>query len=188
VLHYARTAITKTVGRSKLKRGPSRYAIAWEDMHPALRSEVEQIAAWKTSEFQPDRPSSARIRPVTANQLVVTLGQLTGYGQTIAGQPPYESIACLVTRQLVSKYATWAINVCKIKGKPLASKLGMVFAALRHNPAYANLDLAWFDGLLNSLPLEEQSRVDSRKAGRSSATPRRNRSRCRFALVGPEPR
>jgi integrase len=159
-----RTAITKTVGRSKLKRGPSRYAIAWEDMHPALRSEVEQIAAWKTSEFQPDRPSSARIRPVTANQLVVTLGQLTGYGQTIAGQPPYESIACLVTRQLVSKYATWAINVRKIKGKPLASKLGMVFAALRHNPAYANLDLAWFDGLLNSLPLEEQSRVDSRKA------------------------
>jgi hypothetical protein len=92
-----RTAITKAVGPSKLKRGASRYAIPREDMHPALRFEVEQIAAWKTSEFQPDRPSSARIRPVTANQLIVTLGQLTGYGQTIAGQAPYQSIACLVT-------------------------------------------------------------------------------------------
>jgi hypothetical protein len=159
-----RTAITKALGRSKLKGAPSRYAIARKDMHPALRSEVEQIAAWKTSEFQPDRPSSARIRQVTANQLIATFGQLTGYGQTIAGQLPYKSIACLVTRQLVSEYAAWAINVRKIKGRPLGSKLGMVFAALRHNPAYAKLDLAWFDGLLNSLPHEEQSRVDTRRA------------------------
>ena len=151
-------------GVSQLNQGRSEYILRPLDMHPALSQEVKKVVMWKTAEFQPDRPASARIRQVSAGTLLTMFGRLAGYAQNVVGNAPYQSVRELITRKLLAQYAAWAINVRKIKGKPLGSSLGMVFAALRHNPDYDDLDLSWFDGLLKSFPHEERSQIDARKA------------------------
>jgi hypothetical protein len=159
-----RTAVQARYTNSRLMRRVSRYALPLSAMHPALRSEILEIVSWKTSEFQPDRPASARIREISGELLVRIFGHLLGWAQNIAGHGPYESIASLLNQRTLVQYVSWAINTRKVKGKTLSSRLGMLFAAIRYNPSYSTLDLSWFDALLNSLPLEERSRIDARKA------------------------
>jgi hypothetical protein len=51
-----------------------------------------------------------------------------------------------------------------MKGHSLSLGLGMVYAALRHNPRYKNMDLSWFESIIDQMPIESQSTIDRRKA------------------------
>ena len=117
-----------------IKPRDKRYGVPVAQMHPELRQEVEELLEWKTSDFQLDRPSGARIRPISAKRLSDLLGQLTGYVQNVANKPEVTNIASLVTRDNVARFTTWAKNTRKVKGQSLSTGLGMVFAAVRHNP------------------------------------------------------
>jgi integrase len=52
----------------------------------------------------------------------------------------------------------------KVQGPSLVSKLGMLYASLRHHPRHKDLDLSWFSGLIKKLPVESRSNIDKRKA------------------------
>lgn len=176
-----------------IKPRDKRYGVALSDMNPDLRREVEDLVEWKVSDFQLDRPSKARIRPISALNLVNFIGRITGYVQTIARQPEVTKLQDLVTRNHIAGFATWARNVRKLKGQTLSSGLGMVYAALRHNPRYKNLDLSWFDGIIDQMPFESQVGIDQRKAKKyisySEAEQIPNRIRAqRLKSKAPKPR
>jgi Phage integrase family len=140
------------------------YGIALADMHPDLRREVEDTLEWKQNDFQLDRPSGARIRASSAKRLSNLFSLATGYVQNVAHEPEVTSLSDLITRDHIAGYATWAINTRKVKGQPLSTGLGMIYAALRHNPRYKALNLSWFANIVDQLPVEPQSTIDQRKA------------------------
>ncbi len=147
----------------RVKPRDERYGVALPDMHPTLCREIEDLLEWKQSEFEIDRPSEARIRPISAKRLSDLFSQLTGYVQNVADKPEITNLADLVTREHVAKFTTWAKNTRKVKGQSLSTGLGMVFAALRHHPTYKSLDLGWFESIIDQLPMDPQSVVDQRK-------------------------
>lgn len=162
-----RTAITRAGLSQKvplIKPRDKRYGVGLNNMHHVLKSEVEAIVAWKVNEFEIDRPAGARIREISAQRLVNLFGQLTGYVQNVAGNEEVKSVAELVTRRNVAAFTNWATNKRKVKGQSLSTGLGMVYAALRHNPSYSMLDLGWFENIIDQLPVEDQSAIANRKA------------------------
>jgi len=133
-------------------------------MHPDLRQEVEELMDWKVSDFQLDRPSGARIRPISAKSLTNFICRITGYVQKIILKPQVTSLVDLVTRDHIAGFTTWGRNTRKMKGQSLSSGLGMIYAALRDNPKYKALDLSWFESIIDQMPIESQSAIDQRKA------------------------
>jgi integrase len=140
-------------------------------MHPELREEIQRTIAWKLNEFEIDRPSGARIRPISAKRLNDLFGQLTGYVQNIERKPEVTSLSSLITREHIARFTSWATNERKVKGQSLSTGLGMVYAALRHNPCYKELDLNWFENIIDQFPIESQSTVDQRKARKYTPYP-----------------
>jgi integrase len=162
-----RTAIARTGLSSQLpliRPRNKHYGVALADMHPDLRQEVEELMDWKVSEFQLDRPFGARIRPISAKRLTNLFCRITGFVQKIAHKPEVTSLSDLISRDHIAGFATWGRNTRKMKGQSLSSGLGMVYAALRHNPRYKALDLSWFKSIIDQMPHESQSTIDQRKA------------------------
>jgi integrase len=168
------------------------YGIALADMHPDLRREIEELMEWKQSEFQLDR-TTARIRPISAKKLTNIICRIAGYVRKIAHKPEVTGISDLISRDHIAGFATWAINTRKTMGRTLVSDLGMLFAALRHNPRYKALDLSWFKSIIDQLPFETQSTIDQRKAKKyisyaeAEEIPRRIRAQ-RNKTKAPSPR
>lgn len=140
------------------------FGVPIKKMHPSLRLEIEELIDWKTSDLQFDRPTGAKVRPVSAKAISDCLSHLAGYGQNILSRTPYQSLIELVTRELVQGYAKWAMKERRVKPQSLSVMLGKVFAALRHNPRYEAMDLNWFETMLGQLVPEDQSVIDDRKA------------------------
>jgi hypothetical protein len=162
-----RIAIARSSLSSKLpliKPRDKRYGVALADMHSDLRQEVNELLEWKLSDFQLDRPSGARIRPISAKRLTDLLSQITGYVQNVANKAEVTNLSSLITRDNIVRFTTWAKNTRKVKGQSLSTGLGMVYAAVRHNPRYSALDVSWFEGIIDQLPVEPQSTIDQRKA------------------------
>ena len=147
-----------------IKPRDRRYGVALKNMHHDLRSEIEGIVEWKVNEFEIDRPAGARIREISARRLVNLFEQLTGYVQNIEVKAEVRSIAQLVTRRNIAAFTSWATNKRKVKGQSLSTGLGMVYAALRHNPLFSGLELDWFENIIDQLPVEDQSAIANRKA------------------------
>ena len=150
-----------------IKPRDKRYGIPIGNMHPELGNEIQRILAWKLDEFVIDRPRGARIRPISARRLKDLFGQLTGYVQNVQnadGKAIVGSIAELVTPGNVAGFASWAKNERKVKGQSLVTGLGMIYAALRHNPKYSGIDFSWFERIIAQLPIDSQEEVTERKA------------------------
>jgi integrase len=140
------------------------YGVPLRQMHPRLRQEIEEILEWKVSDLQLDRPSGARVRPITAEHMGDVFCVLTGYVQNIEHEAEVERISDLVTRSHIARFTTWAKNNCKLKGQSLVYRLGLLHAALRHNPRYESLDLTWLPSIISQITVESQSAIDKRKA------------------------
>lgn len=162
-----RAAVARTSLASRfplIKPRDKRYGVPLAAMHPSLREEVQAVMDWKRNEFEIDRPSGARIREISAKRLRDLFGQLVGFVENIEGQERVISVSGLITRSNIVKFASWATNKRKLKGQSLATGLGMVYAAVRYNPRYSELDLSWFANVIDQLPVEAQSTIDDRKA------------------------
>jgi integrase len=162
-----RTAIARTGLSAQLpliKPRNKHYGVALADMHPDLRQEVGELVDWKVSDFQLDRPSGARIRPISAKLLTNLFCRITGYVQNITNNPEITSLSNLINRDHIAGFATWGRNTRKMKGRSLSSGLAMIYAALRHHPRYKALDLTWFESIIDQMPIESQSTIDQRKA------------------------
>jgi integrase len=149
----------------QLKHKYPQYGVALGAMHPNLMQEVERILAWKQDDFELDRPDGvASIRPSSAKRLTELFSRLTGYVQNVRRHPEVTSVQQLVTRENVAGFTSWATKERKLKGDPLVSGLGMVYAALRHNPSYSTTDFSWFEKIISRITVETQDVIADRKA------------------------
>lgn len=133
-------------------------------MHPEIRTEIDKAIAWKLNEFEIDRPSGARIRPISAKRLKGLICQIVGYVQNVEHKPEVTSLADLIISANITGFTSWAINQRKVKGQSLSTWFRMIYGALKYNPRYSALDLQWFNNIIDQLPIQSQEIVDERKA------------------------
>lgn len=141
-----------------------RYGVPLDKLPPVLKRELQDLLKWKQATFSPDRPKHGQHREVTALHLQRLFCGLFGYASAIRGCTGITSISELVRKEIVSGYVEWSINEREVMGESLRIQLGMIFASLRHHPVYASMDLAWFQRLAASLPMESESESRRRKA------------------------
>ncbi len=141
------------------------YKISTDDMPEPLRTQVRSLLKWKTDKWSKGRPQHGRLRPVSAVQLENWIGRLYGYAHAIAKLPDINSLADLLTEDVVSSFVEWAINVRNLSRTSLM-KLSLIYAAVRHYPHYKSLDWQWFSHLFSTLPEDPESERLERKARR----------------------
>jgi integrase len=139
-----------------------RYGISLKDFPEPLRREVEELFRWKQSDFAPGRPKDGQHRPVTTKRLRLLLGQLLGYSRIIGVDPEATSLTGLVTEDLLTRFVGWSIDERNCQN--LAGDIGVLYAALRHNPRYKEHDFKWFEGLARSIARPSEEGIAERKA------------------------
>jgi integrase len=139
------------------------YGIPLEDMPTKLREDIQAVLRWKQAEFARNRPKFGKIRAVTANNDRLIFSQLTSYVVKVAGASP-QSLHDLVQQDNVEGFIEWAINERHIQGRSVQGRLAGVLAIVSHHPMFVGKDFAWFKALLDSIPLEDESEREKRKA------------------------
>ncbi len=142
------------------------YRIKLEDSPDGFRKEVEALLRWKQADFAAGRPREGQHSKATAKLLEHTVTFFYGYAVNVDNRKGIVTLATLVTEELVTSYTEWSINVRRKNGRSFRGSLGLLYAALRHNPRYKDLDLSWFQPLLKSIPVDSESQVAGRKAKR----------------------
>jgi integrase len=141
------------------------YGIPLKDLNPGLCNDIQTVLKWKQAPFAVNRPKKGKIRAITANGLRMLICQLAGFVTNVAGESP-ASLKELVQKHLVEGFVEWSINERHVKGRSLQPRLGSLAAVLKYHPAYAGIDYAWFKPLLDSIPVEDNSELKKRKAGK----------------------
>lgn len=139
------------------------YGIPLGDMPTKLREDIQAVLRWKQAEFARNRPKFGKIRAVTANNDRLILTQLTSYVVKVAGGSP-QSLPDLVQQDNVEGFIEWAINERHIQGRSVQGRLAGILAIVSHHPMFVGKDFAWFKTLLDSIPLEDESEREKRKA------------------------
>jgi integrase len=139
------------------------YGIPMEKFPETLRAEIEEVLRWKQDRFVPSRPKKAKVRPVTARCLEGVFSRLYGFVVNVEDIAPITTIRELVTERNVGRYISWCLNERKIKGKGLLLSLASLRAALSKNPKFADVTGDWMDGLLDSIPEDEEGEAIKRK-------------------------
>jgi integrase len=140
------------------------YKVPVDEFPSPLKSEVRELLKWKQADFSPGRPSEGKHRPVTAKSLEHVICRLYGYALNVRHEAQIKCLADLVQEHVVTGFAEWRINERHNGGYGVRIGLSMLRAALRHHPVHRNIDLTWFDRLLDSIPQESESAQRRRKA------------------------
>ena len=142
------------------RREHQTYAIPVAQFPTQLRTEVEDMIAWKQADFIPGAGVARRtkLRDVSANNVRTTLGRLYGHAQGRQMRPT--NLEELAAQDIIVSYIDWYINQRKLRPAPLRSALGAVHAAITQ---YRAVNLPWFSELLNSIPKEPKSAIRKRK-------------------------
>ena len=143
----------------------TKYGTPFDKLAPALRKEIEALLKWKQVDFAPNRPKRGKIRAITAVNLKQVICQLAGYVTSVSGEEP-TSMVGLIQKDNVEGFAAWLLNERGMKGHTLKPRLGMVGALLKTHPLFASEDYSWFRPLVDSIPLENESEREKRKAER----------------------
>jgi integrase len=129
-----------------------------------LKGEVYELLRWKSAEYEPERPSRARLRQVSAAMVRLTFSCVYGFAKNIGHYGEITSLGQLLQKQIIAGYISWGINKQKMKGGPLVTRLACLLAAVSKHPAYKGMDLSWFRPLLNSIPIDSYDEIKARKA------------------------
>lgn len=140
------------------------YGVPVSKLLSPLKEEVRELVRWKSAEYVPDRPNSARVREISAAGVGSAIGAMFGYATKIGGFPAINSISRLFQKPIVGSYVSWCINDQKVQGGPFSTLLASVLAALSKHPAHQSLDLSWYRPLLETIPVNSYEEVKERKA------------------------
>jgi len=140
------------------------YGISLPEFPPDFKKEVLELLRWKCAEYSRTRSKDGRHREVSSKKLRQFISTLFGFAVNIRGESGIGSLKQLVREEIISAYVEWCINERKVKGYPLQCSLGALCAAMRQNPSYSSIDLSWIRPLLDSIPVEPESKLRKRKA------------------------
>lgn len=135
------------------------YGIRVEDFPNDLKAQVEEILRWKQASWAKGRPRDGRHRPITAGNLRQAFCVLYGFAITVLGDLQINSISQLFTPDIAFQYIDWGINVRKLRGQTVRSRLALIGAALRHHPNHRDLDLSWLKGCLDGIPTDSKAEL-----------------------------
>jgi integrase len=143
-------------------QGHRSWAISIDLFPEPIRSEVRRLLRWKQDPFAPGRPRRGKHRAVSANILEVCISRLYGYAITYLHMTDVTCLLQLVCGPVIASYLSWAINENKVTGSAL-SGFNLLLAAVRHYPAYKDVNFDWFVELLTQIPVDSQSVINERK-------------------------
>jgi integrase len=144
-------------------RSPSRYGVPLRCFPVRLRREVDALLAWKQDVYAEGRPREGRHRAETASQLEGVITRLYGYVTTVKKRKNVTRLVELVTKKWVASFIKWNLNDRRVKGEPIANRMGLLNAALKWNPAYKSYVFSWFGPLLSGIPRDSESEKRERK-------------------------
>lgn len=139
------------------------YGVLLDDMAPELSAELRMLLKWKQADFAINRPKRGKIRAVSAEKLSGTFCQLCGYATNICDFHPI-SVKELVQQSVVEGFVEWMINERGVNGRSFKQSLGSIYAVVRYHSSFATVDFKWFQSLLDSIPVEDDSERRDRKA------------------------
>jgi integrase len=129
-----------------------------------LRTQILDLLKWKTAEFSPGRTRRTKNRPISAKHLRLLLCQLAAFAARTQKEAP-TSLSALLSREIVTGYAEWALNQKRVKGRTVHTALGRI-CGLKCYPPLASPDFSWIWELMAQLPLEEYAQIKERKERR----------------------
>ena len=141
-----------------------KYGIPLNQLPPDMSRELVELVRWKLALYSHGRPKDARHREATARNLRQVTCGVIGYAINVRGAVGLTSLSQVVTEPIIAGFAEWAINVRQVNLGGLHHNLRLLSAAMRQHPAYKALDWAWFQELLDGLPVEPESDLKDRKA------------------------
>lgn len=141
------------------------FGIPLRDMPESLRSEINNLLAWKTSLMARGRQRKQKIREVSAKHIKGTFSLLYGHAINIAGISP-TSIPELVSEDLTYAFSVWYLGERGVAGKSAQVRLSSILALFHQHPNYQEHDMTWFKELIDTLPLESETDVQERRAAK----------------------
>ncbi len=156
-----------------------KYCVRLTSFPPRLRSQVEDLLAFKQAKFAQGRPHKSRIRAVTAEGLKTCIQELFGFatkieptlsdqgaGQT-AGEPEISDLIDLITSKRVAAWVRWRLETRGILNKTAAGDVAMLRNAIRYFPPFKELfnshKFDWLSELMKEIPPDPKTGVDDRK-------------------------
>ena len=127
------------------------YGVTMAQLPELLRTEIENLLAFKMALFSPGRSHKSRHREVTALGLQQFFRRVYGFLRNVKGERA-SSLRDLVTKDHFVEYVAWCLNERKNRSRGLAVMLGKVRAALRTYPPLQGFDLKWIPQLISDLP------------------------------------
>ena len=129
-----------------------------------MRSEVLDLLKWKTAEFSPGRSRRTKNRLVSAQSLRRIISQIAAFSAKTYGESP-TSLSALLSRQILTEYAQWALNERRVQGRTVHTALGRL-CAIKSYPPLASHDFSWIPELMTQLPIEDYAQIKERKERR----------------------
>ena len=162
-LTVSRAGLEHLLPKFNCHPGASEYKIRTADMPQPLRSEVQELLAWKQAKFSRGRPQETKLRRESAGVLEGWIGKLFGFAKNVAELTGIRSLQELFTEDVVTAFIEWAVNSRGLTRSSLF-RLTMLYGALRHHPNYKDNNYEWFPALLGQLPEDKESIRLERKA------------------------
>lgn len=144
-------------------RRPSRYGVPLRCFPVRLRREVDALLKWKQDVYAQGRPRGGRHRAITARELEAYITRLYGFVTNVEKRKNVTRLVQLVTKKSVASFIKWNLNERRLKSEPFAAHMGLLYAAIKWNPAYKAYDFSWFGTLLSGIPRDSESEKRERK-------------------------
>lgn len=142
------------------------FGISLENFPGPLGAEVAELLRWKQAHYVPHRPKRGRLRAESAGNLKRSFSELLGYAVNVRGMTTINSLADLVTPEIIGEYIEWGINDRKVRGQSLHARLVVIKAALGQHPRYKDLDLSWLHETIESIPLDSRAELLEKQAAK----------------------
>ena len=152
-----------TSNLSEQKVQKPNYATSENELPAMLRQEIENLMKWKTAKFVLGRPTKARIREITASSLRSAFRRIHGFATNVEGLANVSSIRGLLQESIVSRFMQWALEERLMEVGSLRRVISALSGAFRDHPDYSDLNIAWIQPLLRTLPEDDPNELQLRK-------------------------
>jgi hypothetical protein len=116
-----------------------------------MQTEVKDLLQWLMAPMSTGRGRKKRLRPISANLLKEFICQLAGYALNVK-KNTVSSLAELITKERFDSYLKWCVEHRKVRPGPLASRCGVLYAALKKFPPLRGTDYSWMSDVIADLP------------------------------------
>jgi integrase len=150
------------------------YGVPLRCFPAQLRDDITALLDWKQAAYSEGRSHRWKLREVSAKGLKATFERLYGFTQNLNEQNnlrgrdnPVSTVVNLVTKESISAFCRFLLNVRKVQGTSVIVCLASLYAALKQYPNYKSHDFSWFEALISEIQPTRESDVRTRKEAKS---------------------